>query len=72
MTLKTTISVTGAAPGPEAAVHTVTGDTLEAANSFRTPDAVRVRTAPLRGGGRFALDLPPHSVSVLVLPLAAR
>jgi alpha-N-arabinofuranosidase len=67
--LKTSVSVTGASVGADGSLQTITGDTFEAANSFRTPDAVTVRTSAVRGGTTFTVDLPPHSVSVLTLPL---
>ena len=51
-------------------MQTVTGDSLEASNSFRTPQAVTVRTTSFRSGAAFTVDLPPHSVSVLTLPLS--
>jgi alpha-N-arabinofuranosidase len=67
--LKTTMTVRGAPVGSEGTMRTVTGDTLDAANSFRTPEAVRVRTGAVRSGASFVVELPPHSVSVLTLPL---
>jgi alpha-N-arabinofuranosidase len=69
-TLKTTVTVTAAMVGGGGTMETVTADSLEAANSFRTPHAVAVRTTSFRGGPRFTVDLPPHSVSVLTLPLS--
>ncbi len=68
--LKTTVTVTGATVGASGTIQTVTGDSLEAANSFRTPLAVSVRARPFRSGAAFTIDLPPHSVSVLTLPLS--
>jgi alpha-N-arabinofuranosidase len=68
--LTTTVTVAGAAVDASGSMQTLTGDSLEAANSFRTPDAVTVRTASFRSGPRFTVDLPPHSVSVLTLPLS--
>jgi alpha-N-arabinofuranosidase len=69
--LHTLVTVTGATVGDEAALHTLTGDTLQAANTFATPDAVRVRTKTIRGDARITVELPPHSVSVITLPLVA-
>lgn len=69
--LETTITVAAAAVGADGSMHTLTGDSLEAANSFRTPNAVTVRTTTFRGGPRFTVNLPPHSVSVLTLPVSA-
>jgi alpha-N-arabinofuranosidase len=67
--LTTTIDVGGATVGPEATMRTVTGNSFEAANSFRTPDAVTVRAKPIRSASKFTVELPPHSVSVITLPL---
>jgi alpha-L-arabinofuranosidase len=69
--LKTTVTVAGVSVGAEGTAHTLTADSLEAANSFRTPQAVTIRTASLHSGPRFTIDLPPHSVSVLSLPLSS-
>ena len=70
-TLRTRVTVLGADVGAAGVVHTLTGPSLEAANSFRTPDAVGVRREPLQTGPEFTIDLPPHSVTVLVLPVQA-
>ena len=70
LALKTTVTVSGATVGGDGTIRTVTGESLDAANSFRTPQAVTVRTSAFRGGPRFTVDLPPHSVSVLTLPLS--
>ena len=66
--LTVTVTVTGMGVGASGTMQTITGDSFEAANSFRTPQAVTVRARPLRSGGTFTVDLPPHSVSVLTLP----
>ena len=68
--LQTEVAITGATVGADGTAHTLTADSLEAANSFRTPDAVAVRTASVRSGPKFTLELPPHSVTVLTVPLA--
>ena len=65
--LTVTVTVTGTPVGASGTMQTSMGDSFEAANSFRTPQAVTVRTRPLRSGGTFTVDLPPHSVSVLTL-----
>jgi alpha-L-arabinofuranosidase len=67
--LKTAVTVTGTPVGTAGTMHTLTAASLAAANSFRTPDAVSVRTTTFRGGANFTIELPPHSVSVLTLPL---
>jgi len=65
--LTVTVTVTGTPVGASGTMQTIMGDSFEAANSFRTPQAVTVRTRPLQSGGTFTVDLPPHSVSVLTL-----
>ena len=65
--LTVTVTVTGTPVGAGGTLQTITGDSFEAANSFRTPQAVTVRSRPFRSGGTFTVDLPPHSVSVLTL-----
>ena len=69
--LKTTVTVAGVTVGAGGTAHTLTADTLEAANSFRTPQAVTVRSASIHSGSRFTFDFPPHSVTVLSLPLSS-
>jgi alpha-L-arabinofuranosidase len=66
--LKATVTLTGTRVGARGTMQTITGDSFEAANSFRTPEAITVRTKPIQSGGTFTVDLPPHSVSVLTLP----
>jgi len=68
--LKTRVTVTGAVVGAGGTMQTVTGDSLEASNSFRTPQAATVRTTSFGSGPGFTVDLPPHSVSVPTLPLS--
>ncbi|HXE81191.1 MAG TPA: alpha-L-arabinofuranosidase C-terminal domain-containing protein [Vicinamibacterales bacterium] len=70
--LSTRVSVTGVHVGSGGAVHTLTAPSLAAYNSFRTPDAVGVRSEAFQAGPSFTITLPPHSVSVLVLPIAER
>jgi alpha-N-arabinofuranosidase len=67
--MNTTVTVTGARPGTAGTLRTLTGDSFAAANSFVTPEAVTVRTSAFRSGATFTVELPPHSVSVLTLPL---
>jgi alpha-N-arabinofuranosidase len=68
--LKTTMRIRGTGVGSDGTMRTVTGSSLEAANSFRTPDAVGVRTTSFESGPSFPVELPPHSVSVLTVPLS--
>ena len=63
---RSALTVTGV--GARGTLQTTTGDSFEAANSFRTPQAVTTRARPFQSGGTFIVDLPPHSVSVLTLP----
>ena len=54
-------------------VVTIRGDTLEAYNDFRQPDAVRARQRTLStAGDRFAITFDRHSVTLLVLRAAGR
>ena len=70
-TLRTTVSVRGATVGPDASSDVLNGNAMETANSFQTPDAVTVRTNAVRAGAQFTIDLEPHSVTVLTLPIAS-
>ncbi len=67
--LKTTVTVTGATVDGDGRMERLTGDSLEASNSFRTPQAVTVRSTAFRSGSKFTVQLSPHSVNVLTLPL---
>jgi alpha-N-arabinofuranosidase len=69
-TLTTMVTVAGAVVGATGTLQTLIGDSPAAANSFRTPNAVTVRTTSVRGSPAFAVQLPPQSVSVLTLPLS--
>jgi alpha-L-arabinofuranosidase len=68
--LTTMVTVAGANVGAAGTLQTLSGDSPGAANSFRTPNAVTVRTASVRSSRAFAVQLPPQSVSVLTLPLS--
>jgi alpha-L-arabinofuranosidase len=63
------ITLRGARVASTGTLERVHADSLTAANSFRTPDAVRVTTRPLSGSNALALVLPSHSVSVITLDL---
>jgi alpha-L-arabinofuranosidase len=65
--LPTTITIQGATPATRAELKTITGPSLGSSNDFSRPDAVSVQTRMLRSGRRFAVTLPKHSVSVIVL-----
>jgi len=49
------------------AIETLTAGSLQAANSFSNPDAVKVTAADVSAGPSFTVDLPAHSVSVVTL-----
>lgn len=65
--LRTRVSVRGAGIAPEAQLETVTAGSLDAANSFTSPDAVSVRARQIAAGASFEVELPKHSVSVITL-----
>jgi alpha-N-arabinofuranosidase len=66
------VAIEGGRPPVQATQHTLTAPTLQTANSFATPDAVSVRTRQVPAGRTFTVDLPRHSVSVIVLGGSAR
>ncbi len=64
------VSLRGAAVAGPVTVERVVADSLNAANSFRTPEAVQVtRDSVSVQGSAFAISLPKHAVSVVTLPL---
>jgi alpha-L-arabinofuranosidase len=65
--LKVIVKLAGVKVAPGAQIETLTAQSLAAANSFPTPDAVSVLQSPLRAGSMFDVSLPPHSVSVITL-----
>ena len=65
--LVTTITIQGVLPAPRAEVRTVTAPSLSIANDFSRPNAVSIQTTTARSGRSFAVTLPKHSVSVIVL-----
>jgi alpha-N-arabinofuranosidase len=65
--LRTAITVTGASIRPHATMETLTAASLSAANSFSTPEAVKVTAAGVTAGPAFTVELPAHSVSVITL-----
>ncbi|HEY2946246.1 MAG TPA: alpha-L-arabinofuranosidase C-terminal domain-containing protein, partial [Vicinamibacteria bacterium] len=65
--LRTTITVTGVAVRPHGRIQTLTAASLQAANSFSHPDAVKVIAADVAAAPTFTVDLPAHSVSVITL-----
>ena len=65
--LRTTIAVAGVSVQSRGRIETLTASSLEAANSFAEPDAVKVTNAEVAAGPSFSVDLPAHSVSVITL-----
>ena len=65
--LRTTITVTGVAIQRRGTIETLTARSLQAANSFTDPEAVKVTSAEVAAGPSFTVDLPAHSVSVITL-----
>jgi hypothetical protein len=52
-------------------IETLTAGSLQAANSFSNPDAVKVTAADVTAGPSFTVDLPAHSVSVITLAVGS-
>ena len=65
--LLTTINIQGVVPAPRAELKTVTAPSLEVANSFSRPNAVSIQKRMLTSGRTFVVNLPKHSVSIIVL-----
>jgi alpha-L-arabinofuranosidase len=61
------VTVRGARVSSEATVDRVTASSLEAVNSYRTPNAVELTQTPLSASDTFTLMLPKHTVSVVTL-----
>jgi alpha-L-arabinofuranosidase len=51
-------------------MQVVTAGSLKEFNDFSRPNAVSVRTVPVRAGQSFTVTLPKHSVAVVTLDLA--
>jgi len=68
--LITTITIQGVIPAGQAEVRTITASSLDIANSFSRPDAVTVQTRMQPSGHSFVVNLPKHSVSVIVLRMS--
>jgi alpha-L-arabinofuranosidase len=64
------VTVRGASVDQRATVERVVANSLSAANSFSTPEAVRVTSSTVTAEPSFTLDLPRHSVSVITLRIA--
>jgi alpha-L-arabinofuranosidase len=61
------VAFDGGQPPARAIQYTLTAPQLQTANSFAAPDAVSVRATHVPAGRTFAVDLPRHSVAVIVL-----
>ncbi len=67
-----TVTIRGARVSPTATADRVVADSLTAANSFATPDAVHITHEPITAAAdTFSLELPRHSVAVVTLTVAA-
>ena len=65
--LRTEIEIDSVKPQNLAQVETLNAASVTAANSFSTPEAVKIQTRRVPASGNFAIDLPEHSVSVITL-----
>lgn len=65
--IRTNIRVNGVSVHPQALLETISADSMTAANSFATPNAVSLQKKTLDAGTSFAVELPKHSVSVITL-----
>jgi len=68
--LQTSITLAGATIAPLATIETINANSMTAANSFESPDAVSLRQKRIPAGSSFVVDLPSHSVSVITLDVA--
>jgi alpha-L-arabinofuranosidase len=69
-TLRTSIHFSRVRRVASAAIETINAESLSAANSFVTPNAVSLTKRSLAAGTDFVVELPQHSVSVITLQLA--
>jgi alpha-L-arabinofuranosidase len=65
--LRTPFTVTGARVRPRGTIETLNAASRQAANSFSTPESVKVTAGSVTAGERFTIVLPAHSVSVITL-----
>jgi alpha-L-arabinofuranosidase len=65
--LRTRIIVKGAQISSSGVVESVTAESLTAANSFASPDAVSIMRSEIKAGSSFLIELPKHSASVITL-----
>ena len=65
--MSTTITVQGTTIAARAELNTITTPSLAVSNSFSQPDAVSIQKRTIASGRSFVVNLPKHSVSVIVL-----
>jgi alpha-L-arabinofuranosidase len=65
-----TVNIPGLHENTSATVDVLNGPALDAANTFRTPDTVKVERRDFTAGPHFTIDLPAHSVAVITIPLS--
>jgi len=68
--LTTTVSIHGVSVNPRVEVSTVNARSLNASNSFGSPNAVNLKRSIAHGGSKFVVILPAHSVSVFNLTVS--
>ena len=65
--LSTTVSIRGVSVNPRVEISTINARSLNSSNSFVSPNAVNLKRSIARGGSKFVVILPAHSVSVFNL-----
>jgi alpha-L-arabinofuranosidase len=65
--LRVSIRVRGAQIAATAQIERVTTESLSAVNSFATPEAIHLTRESVRASDSFSVDLPKHSVSVIIV-----
>ena len=65
--LTATISLKGVVPKPRIEVATINSQRLSDANSFASPEAIRLKRSVLVGSSNLTITFPAHSVTVLTL-----
>jgi alpha-N-arabinofuranosidase len=68
--LSTTISIRGVSVNPRVEVSTINAPSLNSSNSFASPNVVDIKRSVARGGSKFVVMLPAHSVSVFNLAVS--
>lgn len=65
--VRVSVAFAGGQPPARGTQYTLTAPTLRTANAFGNPDAVSVQSKTVAAGSAFTVDLPRHSVAVVVL-----